>query len=88
MDVEVSGRLMTDSGEALLAAARAGMGVMLQPSELVQDDLDSARLVALLPDHPVPTRPLHLLYAPDRRMTPKLRSFIDFAVEVSGDATR
>jgi hypothetical protein len=23
---------------------------------------------------------MHILYAPDRRITPKLRSFIDFAV--------
>ena len=86
IDVEVSGRLMADSGEALLSAARAGMGVMLQPGELVQDDLASGRLVELLPDYPVPTRPLHLLHAPDRRMTPKLRSFIDFALGAVGAA--
>lgn len=86
IDVEVSGRLMADSGEALLSAARAGMGVMLQPGELVQDDLASGRLVELLPDYPVPTRPLHLLHAPDRRMTPKLRSFIDFALGAFGAA--
>jgi len=85
VEVEVSGRLMADSGEALLSAARAGLGVLLQPSELVQDDLASGRLVKLLPTYPVPTRPLHLLYAPDRRMTPKLRSFIAFAIEVFGD---
>ena len=85
VDVEVSGRLMADSGEALLSAARAGMGVLLQPSELVRDDLARGRLVEVLPDFPVPTRPLHLLYAPDRRMTPKLRSFIEFATEAFGD---
>jgi DNA-binding transcriptional LysR family regulator len=26
------------------------------------------------------SRPMHILYAPDRRITPKLRSFIDFTV--------
>ncbi len=31
-----------------------------------------------------PNRPLHLLYAPDRQMTPKLRSFIEFAVAAFG----
>jgi hypothetical protein len=31
---------------------------------------------------------MHILYAPDRRLTPKLRSFIDFAVGTFGrDAT-
>ncbi|WP_218014934.1 hypothetical protein [Teichococcus rhizosphaerae] len=31
-----------------------------------------------------PSRPLHLLYAANRRVTPKLRSFIDFAVGCFG----
>lgn len=83
--VPVSGKLMVDSGEALLMAARAGIGILLQPCELVRDELDSGRLVELLPDYPVPARPFHLLYAPDRRMTPKLRSFIDFAIAVFRD---
>jgi DNA-binding transcriptional LysR family regulator len=78
--VPVAGRLMVDSGESLLPIAMAGMGLLLQPLELVQNELKSGRLVAVLPDYMVPTRPMHLLYAPDRRITPKLRSFIDFAV--------
>ncbi|WP_024462314.1 LysR family transcriptional regulator [Marinimicrobium sp. LS-A18] len=82
--VPISGRLMVDSGEALLAAARAGLGLLLQPMELVQPELDAGRLVQLLPDYAPPTRPLHLVYTPDRRMTPKLRSFVDFALEAFG----
>ncbi|MFZ6778789.1 LysR substrate-binding domain-containing protein [Undibacterium sp. Ji83W] len=84
ISVPISGRLMVDSGEALLAAAISGLGIMLQPIELVQAELDSGRLVPVLQDYEVPTRPLHILYAPDRRMTPKLRSFLDFAVSTFG----
>jgi len=84
ISVAVSGKLMVDSGEALLMAASAGMGVLLQPCELVRAELASGRLVELLPDYPVPTRPFHLVHAPDRRMTPKLRSFIDFALAAFG----
>lgn len=80
ISVPVSGKLMVDSGEALLTAARAGLGILLQPCELVQDDLSVGTLVEILQDFPVPTRPFHLLHAPDRRMTPKLRSFIDFSI--------
>jgi len=75
---------MADSGEALRMAAVAGQGILLQPLELVEADLAARRLVRLLPDYEPPTRPLHILYAPDRRMTPKLRSFLDFAVKVFG----
>jgi DNA-binding transcriptional LysR family regulator len=85
VDVKVTGRLMADNGKALLWAARAGMGILLQPTELVEDDLAAGRLVELLRDYPIPARPFHLLYAPDRRMTPKLRSFIDFAVRSFGE---
>jgi DNA-binding transcriptional LysR family regulator len=82
--VPVSGRLMVDHGEPLLWAALAGLGVMLQPLEMVRDALDDGRLVRLLPSYEVPTRPLHVLHAPDRRVTPKLRSFVDFAVATFG----
>ncbi|SDL45456.1 DNA-binding transcriptional regulator, LysR family [Janthinobacterium sp. OK676] len=82
--VPVSGRLMIDSGEALLMAARAGMGVLLQPAELIEPELETGRLVHVLPKYRPPDRPLHLLYAPDRQMTPKLRSFIEFAVAAFG----
>lgn len=82
--VPVTGKLMVDSGESLLMAARAGMGLLLQPIELVRGDLASGHLVAVLPKFVVPTRAFHVLYAPDRRMTPKLRSFLDFATEVFG----
>jgi DNA-binding transcriptional LysR family regulator len=82
--VPVSGRLMIDSGEALLMAARAGMGLLLQPTELIEPELAAGRLVRVLPKYRPPDRPLHLLYAPDRQMTPKLRSFIEFAVTAFG----
>jgi DNA-binding transcriptional LysR family regulator len=75
---------MVDHGEPLLCAALEGLGIMLQPEELVKECLTDGRLVELLPEYSVPTRPLHVLYAPDRRLMPKLRSFIDFAVASFG----
>jgi DNA-binding transcriptional LysR family regulator len=82
--VPVSGRFMADHGEPLLCAAIAGLGVMLQPVELVSHSLEQGALVPLLPDYPVPSRALHVLYAPDRRITPKLRTFLDFATSTFG----
>lgn len=85
VSVPITGRFATDSGEALRAAAVAGMGVLLQPHELVREEIEAGRLLRLLPNHEPPARPLHVLYAPDRRMTPKLRSFLDFAVQRFGE---
>jgi DNA-binding transcriptional LysR family regulator len=82
--VPVRSRLMVDHGEPLLCAALAGLGIILQPLELVRHALVDGSLVELLADYRVPTRPLHILYAPDRRLTPKLRSFLDFSVAAFG----
>jgi DNA-binding transcriptional LysR family regulator len=82
--VPVGSRFMADHGEPLLCAALAGLGILLQPEELVRQSLESGELVSLLPDYPPPSRPLHVLYAPDRRLTPKLRSFLDFAIAAFG----
>ena len=77
--VLVKSRFSVNSGQALKQAAIAGLGIVFQAAELMQEDLKSGRLVRVLPKWRS-TRPMHLLFAPDRRITPKLRSFIEFAV--------
>lgn len=85
--VPVKSRVTVDSGESLLAFALAGMGLLLQPRELLEQALASGEVVRVLPEYKVPTRPMHILYAPDRRITPKLRSFIDFSIAAFGSAS-
>jgi DNA-binding transcriptional LysR family regulator len=82
--IPVSGRFMANHGEAMLAIAKAAMGIMLQPLELVRAEIEAGSLLRVLPAYSAPKRPMHILYAPDRRLTPKLRSFIDFAVASFG----
>jgi DNA-binding transcriptional LysR family regulator len=82
--IPIAGRLMMDSGEALLASAVAGQGIILQPMELLHAGIQSGKLVPLLPGYQVPSRQFHILHAPDRRVTPKLRSFLDFAAAEFG----
>lgn len=84
--VPVKHSMLADHGEPLLHAAVAGLGVLYQPLEVVMPALRSGQLLAVLPEFPVPTRPLHLLYPPDKRVTPKLRSFIDFAAQAFGSS--
>jgi|SRR6516165_1582308 DNA-binding transcriptional LysR family regulator len=82
--VRVQSRLSINNGQALRAAALEGLGIILQPEDLLQDDIQAGRLVRVLPGYEPPTRPKHILFAPDRRPTPKLRSFIDFVVAAFG----
>jgi DNA-binding transcriptional LysR family regulator len=68
----------------LLCAVLTGLGIILQPLELVGEAPSRGHLLPLLPEYRVPMRPVHVLHAPDRRVTPKLRSFLEFAVATVG----
>jgi DNA-binding transcriptional LysR family regulator len=78
--VKVRSRFHVNNGPALRVAALDGFGIILQAEDMLREDLASGRLVTVLPDYAPPSRPMHILFAPDRRPTPKLRSFIDFVV--------
>jgi DNA-binding transcriptional LysR family regulator len=76
--VPVSGRVTVNNGPALRMAALHGLGVVLQPAILQEADVRAGRLVQLFPDYELPSRPMHVVFLPDRYRSPKLRSFIDF----------
>ena len=79
--VAVSGTLLINSSAGLHQAARTGMGIVMLPDALVEQDLASGALVALMPDYQLPSRPMSLIYAQDRYRLPKLRHFVDFAIQ-------
>ena len=62
----------------------AVMGIVMLPDALVEQDLRDGRLVVVMPDYQPPNRPMHLLYAPDRYRLPKLRRFVEFAMQMWG----
>ncbi len=84
VSITAHGTFRTNSGEALRVAALRGVGIIQQPRVLLADELRSGRLVQVLPEYALPALPMHLVYLPDRRPTPKLRTFIDFVLERLG----
>ena len=82
--VPVSGPITINSSSALYQAALCGMGIVMLPDALLRDDLREGRLVPLLGTYKLPSRPMNLLYAQDRYRLPKLRSFVEFALEKWG----
>lgn len=83
--VPVSGRLKVNHGQALRIAALNGIGIVLQPAILLEADVRAGRLVRLFPSHQLPSRPMSVVFLPDRYRSPKLRSFVDFLVERFAD---
>ncbi len=78
--VDVRCRFQANDGTALVSAAIDGAGIVLAAGDVLRDALDDGRLVSVLTRYRPPSRPMHLLWSPDQRQTPKLRSFIDAAV--------
>jgi DNA-binding transcriptional LysR family regulator len=80
--VDVKSRLQINNGFGIRYAALAGAGIVMQRAELVAEDIAEGRLQALLSDYKIQSRPRHIVWLENRKMTPKLRAFIDFAAEV------
>jgi DNA-binding transcriptional LysR family regulator len=80
--IPINGDLTANSGEALLAAAVAGQGLIYQPLFIVADALQRGDLVALELDQPTHALGgIHAVYPPDRRPPAKVRAMLDYLIE-------
>jgi DNA-binding transcriptional LysR family regulator len=78
--VRVSGPLFADHAETLVAAAEAGMGLVLLPEWLTAAALGTGGLVRTMTawtPQPAST-PLFAVHAPGAYVAPKVRAFLDF----------
>ena len=80
--VPVSGDLMANNGDALMAAALGGQGLIYQPHFIVGKALEQGKLVSVELDHPpLALGGIHVLYPPDRRPPAKVRVMVDYLAE-------
>ena len=79
--LEVRGPLVANNSEALLALARAGLGIAMLASWLVAEDLKAGRLVTLLDSCTLAPAPIQALTPPTRHVHPRVRAFIEFLAE-------
>jgi DNA-binding transcriptional LysR family regulator len=70
--------------DAYVAAGLAGLGLIRVASYMVRRLLADGRLVRVLPDLEAPAVPVSLLYPPSRHLSPAVRAFIDWSIEVIG----
>lgn len=83
--VRVSGNLISNSGETLRRAALQGVGVFLAAGFLVGDDLDSGRLIRLLPEYRPVEFAMSAVYPHRHHLSAKVRIFIDLLVHHSAE---
>ncbi|TJZ88963.1 LysR family transcriptional regulator [Paracoccus gahaiensis] len=89
VSLPMTAHLTVDDTDAYVAAGIAGLGVIRAASYMVAQPIADGRLLRILPDLEAPAVPLSLLYPQSRHLSPAVRAFIDWCVEVIGrDAKR
>lgn len=78
--IPVQGRLISNNGDVLRAAAVAGLGLVLAPRFVLDADLQAGRLVQVLGDCVTEEDGIWAIYPHHRHLSVKVRSFVDFAV--------
>jgi DNA-binding transcriptional LysR family regulator len=76
--IRISGHVLANSGDALLALALKDAGIVLAPDYLVADELSAGRLIRLLPEYKTQETPVYAVYPHSRYLSAKTRTFIDF----------
>jgi DNA-binding transcriptional LysR family regulator len=79
--VVVTPRFIVNEIEAVLIAARAGRGLARPLSYQVAEDLAAGSLLRLLPEYEPPPLPVQLVVPGGRHLAPKVRAFLDHAME-------
>lgn len=79
--IPMSAQVLINDVRVVRALALAGEGIALLPVYLCHQDCTAGQLVRVLPQWHAKADPIHLVYPRQRFMAPKLRAFIDLAMQ-------
>jgi len=82
VEMSLPARISTSSAEAYVAACEAGLGIIQVPHYHVRKQLEQGRLHEILAGFAPPDLPLTALYPPHRQLSPRVRVFIDWLIEL------
>ena len=82
--IELSGpyRVAVNESNAYLEAALAGLGVAQLVTFMAEPYLANGQLVQVLPDWKIEPVPVYVVYPPNRHLSAKVRSFVDWAADL------
>ena len=84
VSVRPKARFQADSGDALLTAAIAGLGIAPIPRFLASDAIESGQVVPILTDCALPEAALHAVRPPGPHVPARVRLFFDAAADRFG----
>jgi len=79
--MKIEGLLESNEGQVIREAALDGLGILIQPTYIIHDDVVAGRLIPVLSDWDLPKLKINLAYQNRKYMSTKVRAFIDFLVE-------
>jgi DNA-binding transcriptional LysR family regulator len=78
--VKISGALESNEGQVICNAGLNGLGIVIQPSYIIHDDVVAGRLIPIVDDWDLPRLKINIAW-PNRKYVPsKVRAFVDFLV--------
>lgn len=81
--IPVHGRFRSSDGSTLFELCTAGMGIMRLAEHLAVPAIRSGKLIPLLSDYlGKDSAAIHAVYLAERQLTPRVRAFVDYLVEV------
>ncbi|WP_223471728.1 MULTISPECIES: LysR family transcriptional regulator [unclassified Pseudomonas] len=81
-EMQLPSDLNVNNADAYVTACEAGFGLIQVPRYHVQQQLAEGRLVQVLDDYSVPLWPISAVYPPHRQLSPRVRVFIDWVIEL------
>ncbi|BCG95310.1 LysR family transcriptional regulator [Mesorhizobium sp. 131-2-1] len=81
-EVVLPSRVTVANSDTSATLVRLGFGLFQAPKLRYAEDLKAGRLVEVLPDNPPAPTPISVLYPRSRQLSPRVRVFIDWLVEI------
>ena len=78
--ISVLAEMASNDGQLLRQAALAGMGLMVQPAYVVNEDIEAGRLVPVLTDWNLPSVTMNIVFPSRNHLPARTRLFIDALV--------
>jgi DNA-binding transcriptional LysR family regulator len=76
--VKVEGRLMTRASEGAIAAAVAGLGIVMAPIGACRREVEGGELIRVLPEWDAGSVELNAVFVSGRAAKPSARAFVDY----------
>jgi DNA-binding transcriptional LysR family regulator len=84
--VKVPIRMLANSGDYLLEAALAGLGIVVEPVFIAYEAIEQGRLIPVLTDYSWSDAAAYAVYPTTRHLSRRVRVMIDFLLERFGEA--